>query len=113
MVNDQAIVVKRLMYTQFQKFVWAYSVEEIMLKFDDRMMEMKTEFIQKSTFFPPVGSSETELIKYQAFEDLKTKYSKNIQIGGGNLLKKYVDKFSDSFKKGCNIVEDRCSTILE
>lgn len=23
-------------------------------------------------------------------------------------MKKYIDKFSDSFKKGCKIVEDRC-----
>lgn len=41
-----------------------------MLKFDERLMEMKTEFIQKSTFFPPLGTSGAELIKYQAFDDL-------------------------------------------
>lgn len=28
-------------------------------------------------------------------------------------MKKYIDKFSDSFKKGCHIVEDRCTKIKD
>ncbi|KRX03893.1 hypothetical protein PPERSA_04771 [Pseudocohnilembus persalinus] len=113
LLPNQDISFKRLMYTKFQKFIWAYSVEEIIIKFDEKVMEMKTELIQKSSLFPPLGAG-AELIKYQAFDGFQTLYEKSIKNQESTqFLKKYMDKFSDSFKKGCQIVEDRCVQNLQ
>ena len=54
------------MYTKMQKFIWAYSVEEIFLNFDERFMQMKSQLINKSSLFPPVGHG-IEDISYSAF----------------------------------------------
>jgi hypothetical protein len=54
------MLVKRLVYTKFYKFVFAYSIENITIKFDEREMDMKTKFIKKSSLFPPVNGDGVE-----------------------------------------------------
>jgi hypothetical protein len=43
------------MYTKFQKFIWAYTVENIKFSFDERTLTMSSELIKKSSLFPPIS----------------------------------------------------------
>ena len=44
-INEKCLKIKRLMYSHFYKYLWAYSVEEINIRTDDRVLEMKSEIV--------------------------------------------------------------------
>lgn len=79
MINENTLEIKRLMYTKFQRFIWAYTIENIKLYFDQRTMTMNTEVVKKSSFFPPFLDG-IEHISYKAFSEnpFSTLYSKSL-----------------------------------
>ncbi len=113
LISDNCLTVRRLMYTRIQKFMWAYAIEDIRLYFDDRLMEMKTELVKKSSLFPPVNNGVEKII-YRAFGDTPhyTQYLKTLENESSSFVKKYLDKINNSFTKGCRIVEDKCKSIM-
>jgi len=54
-VDEQTLHVKRLMYSKMQKYLWCYTIEDIKIYFDKRMLEMKSKIVKTSFMFPPTG----------------------------------------------------------
>lgn len=50
------------------KYLWCYTIEDIKISYDKRMMEMKSKIVKTSSMFPQTGHA-VELITYKALED--------------------------------------------
>ena len=95
-VNENCLQVKRVMFINFYKYIWAYTVEDIKIYVDSRIMEMKSEIIKRSSLFPSYLQGE-EFINYRAFGEnfMQTLYNKTISgLNGDCIMKKYIDKIN-------------------
>jgi len=108
-LDDDSIVVKKLMFCKKFKLVWAYTMEEMRIDFDQKILDLKTQVLAASKCLPTEG---VERICYQAShtEPGKTMYTKFLE--SKSTLQKYYGKLNSGFEKGCKIVEEKCNEIL-
>ena len=67
-------------------------------------MEMKTSLLQKKNF--PLDLNAVETIVYKKLKDNQTQYMKIVE-GQKSSLKSHLEKLTNSFKLGIDIVEDK------
>jgi len=108
-LDDDSILVKKLMFCKKFKLIWAYTMEEIKIDFDQKILDLKTQVLAASKCLPTEG---VERICYKALqnEQGKTMYTKFLE--SRSTLQKYYTKLNSGFEKGCKIVEEKCNEIL-
>jgi len=108
-LEDDSIVVKKLMFCKKFKLIWAYTMEEMKIDFDQKILDLKTKVLAASKCIPTEG---VERICYQALhnEQGKTLYTKFLE--SRSTLQKYYGKLNSGFEKGCKIVEEKCNEVL-
>ena len=107
-LEDGKLQIQRIQKAQKWRYLWAYSLEKITFDFENKIMDLTTIPLKKCSLIP-IGGIET--IRYSAYQDLiekceKTLYTKSLAVKG--TMTKFVEKFNDGFKKGCDIVEKNC-----
>lgn len=107
--DDGTIKVERVQYVQKWSYLWCYTLEELNFDFTNKVMDLKSTVIKKSSLIPVSGGEEN--IRYQAFQDLKeacekTLYTKKIAVQGQ--VQKIAGKLGDGYKKGIQAVEENC-----
>jgi len=109
LLDDDSILVKKLMFCKKFKLIWAYTMEEIKIDFDQKILDLKTQVLAASKCLPTEG---VERICYQALqnEPSKTMYTKFLE--SKSTIQKYYGKLNSGFEKGCRIVEEKCNEIL-
>lgn len=107
-LDDNSIMVKKLMFCKKFKLVWAYTMEEMKIDFDQKILDLKTQILAASKCLPTDG---IERIRYNAMnnEQGKTLYTKFLE--SRSTLQKYYGKLNSGFEKGCRIVEEKCKEL--
>lgn len=107
-LDDNSIMVKKLMFCKKFKLVWAYTMEEMKIDFDQKILDLKTRVLAASKCLPTDG---IENIRYATMnnEQGKTLYTKFLE--SRSTLQKYYGKLNSGFEKGCKIVEEKCKEL--
>lgn len=108
-LDDDSLVVKKLMFCKKFKLIWAYTMEEMRIDVNQRILDLQTQILAATKGFPTEG---VERICYQAVnnEKGKTLYTKFLE--SRSTLQKYYGKINSGFEKGCKIVEEKCKEVL-
>ena len=111
-LDDNCVLLKRVMFSKKYRFMWVYSLEEIKIDFKKRLMEMETSLLKKSNLVPNFGAKENVIYKSWELDPLgKTFYGK--VINSTSKLQKYMGEITQSFKKGCKIIENKCEEFAQ
>jgi len=107
-LDDDTLLVKKIMHCKKYFFLWCYTLEEIKINFKNKVLDLQTRVIAASKAFPSDG---IEKIKYMALNNdpTKTLYTKFLE--NRSTLSKYYSKLGSGFEKGCKIIEERCKEI--
>jgi len=108
-LDDDSIIVKKLMFCKKFKLIWAYTMEEMRIDFDQKILDLKTQVLAASKCLPTEG---VERICYKALQEEpgKTMYTKFLE--SKSTIQKYYGKLNSGFEKGCKIVEEKCNEVL-
>jgi len=108
-LDDDNMIIKRMLYCKKAVFAWAYIIEEMKMNFKDKICEMKSKVLKKSSLVPTLG--DTEFITYRSDGLGRTMYQK-FMSNTPSCFAKFADKFNSSFEKGIKIVEENCRGML-
>ena len=107
-LDDDSLLVKKLMFSKKFKLVWAYTMEEMRIDVNQKILDLKTQILAASKCLPTDG---VERICYKALnEPGKTMYTKFLE--SRSAMQKYYGKLNSGFEKGCKIVEEKCNEIM-
>jgi PRELI-like family len=108
-INEDTLIIKRVMYCKKYMVLWSYTTEEIMINLKDKKLDLQTKLLACSKAFPEI----TEKITYQTVPEnpSMTLYTKLLE--SKSTFSKMYSKFSSGFEKGCKIVEEKCNEILQ
>lgn len=108
-INEDTILVKRVMYCKKFMVLWSYTTEEIMINLKEKKLDLQTKLLAASKAFPDI----TEKITYQPLPENPgvTLYTKLLE--SRSQFSKMFSKFSSGFEKGCKIVEEKCKDFVQ
>jgi len=108
-LEDDSILVKKVMYVKKFSLLWAYTMEEMKIDFNEKVLDLKTQVLAASRCLP---TDTVENIRYKAIhnEPGQTLYTKFLESKGA--IQKYYGKLNSGFEKGCKIVEEKCNEVL-
>jgi len=108
-LDDDSVLVKKLMHVRKFGLLWAYTMEEMKIDFNSKILDLKTQILAASKCLP---TDAVERICYRAVNNEKgqTLYTKFLESRG--TIQKYYGKLNSGFEKGCKIVEEKCKEVL-
>ena len=104
-IDENNLIVRKLMHCKMYRMMSSLTLEELHFDFKNEILISKTKFLDMSVMVP----AGIEEMNYRA-EQARTICTKIVH---GSKLDKYVGKFNDSFKKGCEIVEKKTEDIVK